>query len=96
MTELIEAVRAQDIDRVKRLLAEATNLEATDHLGRTALLHAVGNGDIAIVSALLDAGANPSHEDVGLLSAHDYAQLRQDQHLYHLLRGTDAGEIPTP
>lgn len=51
-----------------RLLAAGVDLEAVDHNRRTALHVAVGdNGSVALVRALLDAGANPHvADDMGL------------------------------
>jgi hypothetical protein len=58
-SQLIEAAKAADIDRVQALIERGDDLEQKDSYGWTALNWAAGRGDLAIVRFLLEAGANP-------------------------------------
>lgn len=55
--------------KVKLLVASGTNLEAKDSEGETALIKAAASGDIAVVGALLDSGANVNTGDNNSSSA---------------------------
>lgn len=57
-TELIQAARDGEIDRVRRLLAASVKIDAANHVGNTALTEAAYNRRTEIVRLLLEAGAN--------------------------------------
>jgi uncharacterized protein len=57
-TPLHWAVRAGDVEAVKRLLHEGANARATNRYGVTPLSLAAENGDAATIDALLAAGAD--------------------------------------
>ena len=65
--ELIEAIRNEDIDNVKRTLKEGANPNSSNKYGVTPLLFAAKLGDPGFVATLLIAGADPyfTHEDGG-------------------------------
>lgn len=58
----ISAARHGKLTELKKL-AEKTNIDAQDDLGRTALHSAAGNGQFAVVKFLLDAGARTDIRD---------------------------------
>jgi uncharacterized protein len=60
---LIEAVRAQDAARVRALLAERVNVNATQGDGATALHWAVHLDDVSLVDTLIRAGARADVAD---------------------------------
>lgn len=65
-TALHDAVRADDLANVQRLLVAATDwslLELRDEVGRTPLLLATELDRVAIASALIDAGADVNAKD---------------------------------
>lgn len=55
--ELFTAIRIGDHVRAKKLLASAANANVADATGTTALMHAVLESDVAMMTLLLDAGA---------------------------------------
>eukprot|EP00889_Picochlorum_renovo_P003567 jgi/Picre1/30597/NNA_005958.t1 len=55
---LIQAAKAGYTDRVHWLIERQANIEALGNDGRTSLMHASENGNIDVVCALLNAGAN--------------------------------------
>ncbi len=57
-SDLIGAVGAGDLARVRQLATDKTTLDASDAQGRTALLIAVDLGHTVIAEALIAAGAN--------------------------------------
>ncbi|MCM2676196.1 ankyrin repeat domain-containing protein [Alkalicoccobacillus plakortidis] len=62
-TELMDAVNAEDLDEVNRLIESGVNLNDQDGYGETALHYAVFYGNTEIVGILLEAGADPNHEN---------------------------------
>jgi hypothetical protein len=54
------AAIAGDLDAVRRLLALGLPVNAVDHQGGTALLHAAGSGHTALVAFLLAQGGDPT------------------------------------
>lgn len=71
---LIITILQDDIDTLNVLLQSPNiDLNITDHHGDTALLHAAYMGNIPLVTALLDAGANVMIKDRGGLTALNWA-----------------------
>jgi len=61
-----------DPEGIRILLKYKANVDAVDELGRTALMHAAGEGHVAIARVLLDAGA-----DVALADRHGSTPLME-------------------
>lgn len=61
--ELIQAVDANDVDKVRTLLLSGTSPNATDLNGRTALVIAARDGRAPLVRELLRFGAQPDQTD---------------------------------
>jgi ankyrin repeat protein len=55
---LLEAVRAADADRVRRLLRQGADVNARGEDGTTALMQATAVADIRLVRMLLEHGAD--------------------------------------
>jgi uncharacterized protein len=53
---------ARSLDAARTLIEAGADVDATDELGRSPLICAVRRGNGAIVTALLEAGANLSHK----------------------------------
>ncbi|MGH2317769.1 M48 family metallopeptidase [Planococcus sp. SE5232] len=62
-TALITAASMGDLAGVEQALADGEDIHATDSEGSDALMYAIYSGDPAIVTALLDAGADPNSTD---------------------------------
>ena len=60
---LREASEVGNVTVVRRVLAEGANVDAGDHIGRTALMWAVEKGCEEVVRVLLEAGAAPNNRD---------------------------------
>ena len=60
-TDLIEAIKEEDINAVTELLNNGANVEEADSEGNTPLYIAVINGNPELVSLLLSFGANPNY-----------------------------------
>jgi ankyrin repeat protein len=74
-TPLIAAARAGFADAVDWLVQLKARIDETNRSGETALIIAVQRRQVAIVRALLNAGANPDKTDsVAGYSARDYAK----------------------
>jgi len=58
--KLLEAVKANDLNKVKEVLAGEFNINGTSENGSTILMWASKSGNAAIVKALLEAGADHS------------------------------------
>ena len=57
---LLDAIVSDDLGTIGRMLAEDPSLaRSADGFGSTALMHAAATGSIAVMRALLDAGAEP-------------------------------------
>lgn len=59
-----KAVRQQNIELVKQLLAQRTTVNLQDSNHNTPLIHATKLGNIQIVQLLIDAGANINYQNV--------------------------------
>ena len=62
-TTLLDAAKEEDTEKVKKLIEQKVELNATDDEGRTALLVATYNHDVHTVKTLLDAGADVNLQD---------------------------------
>ncbi|MEZ4388857.1 MAG: ankyrin repeat domain-containing protein [Candidatus Krumholzibacteriia bacterium] len=91
---LPEAARAADDSLVTALLAGGADVDAADpeHYGATALMIAAGNGDVALVRRLLDAGANVDLGDANGDTALNWAAYSGQVEAARLL--LDAGADP--
>jgi len=58
ITELMMAALEADVDQVRRLLDQGTDIDETDQTGGTPLMWAVQGGDLGVVDLLLERGAN--------------------------------------
>ncbi len=56
--ELIEAVKSQNIEKVKQLLASGTDVDQEDSTGRTGIIWAAKNGDSSMVNLLIEHKAD--------------------------------------
>jgi hypothetical protein len=57
-SELIEAIKSNNIIKAKELIKAGSNLDLQDTNGNTAIMFASGNGNIEIAKELIKAGAN--------------------------------------
>ena len=75
-TDLHKAVRWGELDRVKRLIEEGADTDATDDCGRTALYEACYKGSLEMVKYLCEeAGANIAITDKdGRTALHEAAR----------------------
>ena len=72
---LYQAIKDDDIERVKLLLSQGVDINIRDNYGETPLFKAAQNGKTKIVKLLLDKGANPELSDghnTPLLAAIEY------------------------
>ncbi|MDE2974521.1 MAG: ankyrin repeat domain-containing protein [Gemmatimonadota bacterium] len=83
--------RAADDDDVARCFESGAGVNARDSDGSTPLHHAVGNGDLAMVVRLLDAGADVNAGDWGRTPLHRAAE-RGDTAIVRVL--AEAGANP--
>lgn len=70
---LRDAIHAQQLERVRALLADGADLSTTDEKGKTALMVAATVGSPEIVESLLAAGADPTPKDRLGYTAQDLA-----------------------
>lgn len=61
--QLIEAVNAGDVERVRDLLANGADANVRDAFGATALMNAAHGGNLEMVESLLAAGAEVDAKD---------------------------------
>lgn len=60
LTALMAATQAGRLDVVQELIKADAQVNLTDTLGRTALMHAAVNGEVSLFGPLIDAGADAS------------------------------------
>ena len=90
---LFEAIQAGDANRVKELLADGADVEATDEMETTPLQMAAREGHPKIIELLLDADADPNAEADGMdMTALAWAVQNKDPDSMLLL--LDAGADP--
>jgi len=70
---LHEASAKGEIEHLKKLLAEGSEINLQDHSGKTALHYAAENGHGGTVTVLLENGADATVKDINGLTAYDYA-----------------------
>lgn len=63
--QLMQAVYAKDLEKIKTLLEEGADPNTRDGLGFTTLMIACEHNHLEISKLLLDAKANPNLENVG-------------------------------
>lgn len=63
---LLRAVKASDVDQVRRLIAQGADVNATDAAGDAPLVMAAYLGQVEITSLLLEAGASLTAVDPGM------------------------------
>ena len=56
--KLLEAVKAGDIDEVRRLTGRGMSVDVADDAGWTPIAYAAGRGDVSMVTFLLEHGAD--------------------------------------
>jgi ankyrin repeat protein len=61
--EVIAAAAKNDLAKLKKAIEAGTNLDTSDHDGRTALHAAAAAGHLDAVRLLLDAHAHPALQD---------------------------------
>jgi RNA polymerase sigma factor (sigma-70 family) len=95
IVDLLKAVRAGDIERVKALLKEDPRLlVARDPMGNTALIIAVNSGHEALADLLFDAGVEPALHEAAAIGDTARVRVAIDQHANQL--DTDSPEGFTP
>ncbi|MFN3199891.1 MAG: ankyrin repeat domain-containing protein [Bradymonadia bacterium] len=82
---LFEAVSRRDARATERLIAGGAWLDVFDTEGRTPLMFAAINGDLATVQALVRAGANTGQRDPHRISALGYAHLYRQRRVFEWL-----------
>jgi cytohesin len=91
-SDLQDAIKAGDLERVKSVLSRGDNVNARDALGSTPLHDAAWIGDEAITALLIDRGADidARHEEGGSTPLH-YAVIKNNREVAALLvaRGAD-------
>ncbi|MFG6490619.1 ankyrin repeat domain-containing protein [Roseateles sp. BYS78W] len=102
-SEIFSAVLSSDAARLLAAIAAGANLNSRDHRGVTPLYFAITRGDIEIVEALLDAGADiempPDSDDPSLTPlrfAEDFWGLTEIGQLLRARGATDGGQPPIP
>lgn len=75
VTRLLDAIVSDDSGTIGRMLAEDPSLaRSADGFGSTALMHAAASGSVAVMRALLDAGADPGAANSRNATALHWAQ----------------------
>lgn len=74
-TPVMDAASSGDLDSLKLLVSEGANLETQSKNGQTALILAVGHGDVEVSNYLLSTGADYVVKDFLGMSAKSYATL---------------------
>jgi hypothetical protein len=88
--ELLAAVRAQDVPRVRKLLGGRADVNAATGSGWTPLMEAAKHGDATVARLLLDAGASLDARDRLEGTALDVAERAGQAALARLLRDRGA------
>ncbi len=85
-SQLIEAAKEGNLDRIKLLIAKGADINTTDSRGGTPLHWAVYYGNKEIVNFLLMQGANPEKKDINGLTPLDVARLNQKKDIENILK----------
>jgi len=91
----LEAVRAGDVAKVKQLLADGADVNATGRYEVTALAYACDRGNVELVSLLLDKGADLNRKDTFYgASAIDWASYNKHAAVVKILleRGSEGAD----
>jgi len=88
MQRLIEAIEGRDLARVKSMLAaDKTLANAGDGVGSTALMHAAASGTVALMQALVEAGADVNAKNSRAATALHWAAADEAKVKLLLLNG---------
>jgi len=74
-TPIMDAASVGDLESIKILVAQGADLETQSKNGQTALILAVGHGDVEVSNYLLSAGADYEVKDFLGMSGKSYATL---------------------
>ena len=90
-TQLMKEVLDEDVNRISRTLEQSVDVNATNHYGWTALMHAARLGNTEIMKILLDNGADINLRDKSGWTALMRAAVKGHQDAVNLLlqRGAD-------
>lgn len=83
--QLFKAAAAGDEPLVEQLIEQGTDVAWADHEGTTALMTAAEHGQLAVVLALLQAGAPWNQQDKAGYCAGEYATASKNQDIVELL-----------
>jgi ankyrin repeat protein len=87
LTPLHVAVVQQDVDVVAALLQSSTiRVNSSDKNWRTALMYAAYDGNVALVTLLLQAGAHLNGRDKDGVTVLDYAKASDNSEVYDLIK----------
>jgi uncharacterized protein len=94
-TELMYAVKSENISETKKLLAQGVKVNTQDSYCWTALVYAVEKGNSELVTLLLDTGANPC---IKLSSGHSVLSYAQSQESAPIIEALEKkiAELETP
>ena len=81
------------IDMVKFLISSGANVDATEHIGDTALTLAAQQGSAVCLNELLRSGADKDHENNKGWTAKDRAKQNDHDHIVRILQN-EAPEHP--
>lgn len=88
-SQLIDAAKAGDVNRVQALIEAGEDLEQKDGYGWTALNWAAGRGDPVTVLVLLEAGANADNSGRDLRTPYQIALAAGQVEIATLLQQTE-------
>lgn len=94
---LIEAVKARDLELVKSFIDAGADINQADENGQTLLVYSATAGHIEIVELLLDRGANIDHIGAARNTALTWSALQGHTEVVKLLlnRGADINHVGT-
>ena len=89
---LMDCVWKKNLDLAKILVSKGVNLDFLSSDNQSALVLAVGEGNVEMVRLLSDAGANPDKADALGMSAWTYAKLFKRQDLLDIMEKRHHGQ----